>query len=112
MSIPSIRELCDLPWLLPILLPSLAMCGPEGGIPSDERDLGAGVTAMTPCSEKCGVSTRLSSLSTTPPAWVPLDLALCLVRDDPAARRPKIQSPWGGAQEGLGGLCVQGSPAL
>ena len=82
------------------------MCRPErGGIPSDEQDLGAGVAAMFPCSEQCDVSTRLCSFSTTPPpppVWVPLNLAPCLMRDDPAARQSKC----------LGGLRVGGLPAL
>jgi len=64
--------------------------GPRRGTPSDERNSGAGVTALFPCSEKRGVSTELCSLSTTPPppVWV-LNLAPYLMHDDLAAERSK-----------------------
>jgi len=67
LSIPGIIKLCDLPFsFLSFYFPLLLYLGPRGGIPSDERNVGAGVTALFPCSEQCGVSTKLS-LSTKPP---------------------------------------------
>ena len=72
-----------------VLLPSLALFGPEGGgIPSDGRNVGAGVTALFPCSEQCGVSTKLSLSTKPPPGWVPLNLAPYLVHDGPAPDQP------------------------
>jgi len=58
-----------------------------GQIPSDERNVGAGVTALFPCSEQCGVSTKLSLSTKPPPVRVPLNLAPCLMHRHGPCRR-------------------------